>query len=243
LEIKATRGGAVSGALMVVGAADPSVKSQFAQTMIFVRVIRERDPAIADGPAYQQPGSGMAKINSDGSFRVSGLPPGRLVFHLRWAERSSLTINRIERDGAPITQALELKRGEQIGNLRIVVDYANGSIRGQVQIAGGALPPGWRLQVRAERSGQSREPNQLRPFESGGHHAQVDEKGRFLFEHLAPGEYEVIVSAYVRNSANGGVSPAEVEESKQRVTVSNGAETNVTIPYDPTRPAQRKQKQ
>lgn len=235
LEIKATRGGAVSGALTVVGAADPSVKSQFAQTMIFVRVIRERDPAIADGPKYEQPGGGMAKINSDGGFRVSGLPPGRLTFHLRWAERNLLTINRIERDSAPIMQALELKRGEQIGNLRIVVDYANGAIRGQVQIASGALPPGWRLQVRAERSGQSGEPNPLRPFESGGHHSQVDEKGRFLFEHLAPGDYELTVSAHIRNIANGAVSLAQVEESKQRVTVGNGAEVTVTIPFDPKR--------
>ncbi|MGH9837341.1 MAG: hypothetical protein ACREEM_00980 [Blastocatellia bacterium] len=235
LEIRAMRGGSVSGTLTVAGAADPSVKSRLAQTILLIHLFRERDPAIADGPAYQQPGGGTAKVNSDGSFRLSGLPPGRLMFDLYYAERNLLTINRIERDGAPIMQALELKRGEQIGNLRIVMDYANGAIRGQVQIAGGALPPGWRLQVSAGRVRQTKESNELPVFVSGVQSDQVDEKGRFLFEHLAPGNYELTVSAHIRNIANGGALPAQVEESKQRVTVGNGAEVTVTIPFDPKR--------
>jgi protocatechuate 3,4-dioxygenase beta subunit len=234
LEVKASRGATLSGVIAVEGAADPAVKSKLQQTMLSVSVMTVRE-GIMDGSRYNHAGGGNAKIDANGAFRTSGLPPGKVTFHLRGYGRSPFEINRIERAGAPIDRPIEIGRGERIDNLRIVVDYASGSIRGQIKIAGGALPQGWRLHVSASRVKAAEEAGELRPFQTEGGYSLVDDKGRFLLERLAPGEYEVSVNAFVRNNANGGQEQAPVEAVKQRVAVSDGAETPVTIAFDPAR--------
>src|SRR5262249_39214988 len=158
---------------------------------------------------------------------------GELTFSVEAAGSTPFWINRIERGGAPINRAIEIRRGEQIENLRIVVDYANGSIRGQVKILGGELPPNWQLNVAAERVAPSASFEGLPPFSRGGISGQIDEKGRFRIEPLVPGEYEVLVSASIMSNLGG--RGAGVEPPIQRVTVIGGQETTVTITFDPNR--------
>ena len=235
LELKAIRGAVMSGVVAVEGAADPAVKSKLQQSILIVSVLTARE-GVADGSPFNHMGGGHSKIDASGAFRTSGLPPGKVLLHLRGAYgRGAFEINRVERNGARIDRAIEIVRGERIDNLRVVVDYANGSIRGQIKIAGGALPQGWRLHVYASRQRVAEESNELRLFQTEGGYGLVDDKGRFLIERLAPGEYELSVNALVRNHANGGQEPAGAEAVKQRVTVSNGVETPVVITFDPAR--------
>jgi len=149
--------------------------------------------------------------------------------------------NRIERDGAQINHVIEIRRGEHVENLRIIVDYANGSIRGQVKIVGGSLPQGWRLQVYASRTGASEKSGGFPLFQSSGF-VRVDESGRFLIEGLSPGEVEIEVTAVVPNNADGGERSSGAEAVRQRVTVNNDVATSVTINFDPSRRRQEEKR-
>jgi hypothetical protein len=232
--VKAIRGGGVSGAIVIEGAADAALKAKLSQMMIQVAVQRDRSPMIADGPTYEHAGGSMAKVGADGSFRASGLPPGKLLFYLRMFGLEMFTIVRVERDGAPVQQAIELRGGERIQNVRVIVAQANGLIRGQVRVAGGAPPPGWRLMAVARKTGTESSESGI-GFVRHTRDAWADSKGRFLIESLAPGEYDVMITAHVRNPANGDSQLAGAEEPVQRVSVGNGAEAAVTISFDPAR--------
>jgi protocatechuate 3,4-dioxygenase beta subunit len=235
LEVKAYRGSTVSGIVIAAGVTDPAIKSKLQGAMLFVSFLGDRDPATAN--PGNLPGS-SSKISADGRFRFNGAPPGKLMFldHLGSVndglERIPFTFNRIERDGALVNQVIEIRRGEQVENLRIIVNYANGSIRGQVKIVGGNLPQGWRLHVYASRTGASEKSG---GSQSRGAFVRVDESGRFLIEGLAPGEVEFEVTAVVQNNPDGGERPSGAEAVRQRVTVNNDVVTSVTINFDPSR--------
>ncbi len=235
LEVKAYRGSTVSGVVVAAGVTDPAIKSKLQGARLFVSFLGDRDPATAN--PGNLPGS-SSKISAEGRFRFNGSPPGKLMFldHLGSVNdgpgRIPFTFNRIERDGAQINQVIEIRRGEHVENLRIIVDYANGSIRGQVKIVGGNLPQGWRLQVYASRTGASEKSG---GSQSRGAFVRVDESGRFLIEGLTPGEVEFEVTAVVQNNADGEERPSGAEAVRQRVTVNNDVVTSVTINFDPSR--------
>jgi hypothetical protein len=237
LELKALRGSAVSGVVIAAGVTDPAVKSKLQQSALEVSFLGEQDPATAN--PGNLPGR-SSNLSPDGGFRFTGVPPGKLMFlHLEAADHRSgripFTFNRIERDGAPVSHVIEIVRGEQVENLRIFVDYANGSIRGQVKIVGGDLPQGWRLKIYASRIGASEKSGGIPLFQSRGGFIWVDESGRFLMEGLAPGEIEFEVTAVVTNDVDRRDQPSGAEAVRQRVTVNNDGVTSVTINFDPTR--------
>ena len=157
LELKAFRGSTVSGVVIAAGVTDLAIKSKLQQSALYVSILGDQDPATAN--PGNLPGR-RSNLSPDGGFRFTGVPPGKLMFlYLEPANhdtgRIPFTFNRIERDGAPVSHIIEIGRGEQVENLRIFVDYANGSIRGQVKIVGGDLPQGWRLKIYASRIGAS----------------------------------------------------------------------------------------
>jgi protocatechuate 3,4-dioxygenase beta subunit len=236
LELKAFRGSTVSGVVIAAGVTDPAVKSKLRQSALHVSFLGDQDPATAN------PGNlpGLhSNLSPNGGFRFTGVPPGKLMFlHLGPANhggRIPFTFNRIERDGAPVSHIIEIGRGEQVENLRIFVDYANGSIRGQVKIVGGDLPQGWRLKVYASHIGASEKSGGFPLSRSAGGFVRVDESGRFLIDGVPPGEVEFEVTAVVTNNADGGERPSGAEAARQRVTVNNDGVTSVTINFDPSR--------
>ncbi|HEV2666083.1 MAG TPA: hypothetical protein VG324_14290, partial [Blastocatellia bacterium] len=176
--------------------------------------------------------SPYAKVNADGSFTIRGLPAGKVSF-LVISGGNLGPIKRIERDGVEIKDAIEVRPGDEISGVRIMLYQAQGRIRGQVQITGGALPDGLRLHARATRSEPAGESNPSdRISEPRGRisrSAFIDDKGRFVIEDLPAGEYNLSINV-ARRIANG------IREdplwSNQRVTVSENAETPVTITID-----------
>jgi hypothetical protein len=237
LEVKAYRGSTVSGIVVAPGVTDPAIKSKLQQAMLTVGFIGDRDPANAN--LGNLPGD-SARIGADGAFRFIGAPPGKLMLLYlspggHGPGRIPFTFNRIERDGAQVSPVIEIRRGEQVENLRIIVDYANGSIRGQVKIVGGDLPQGWRLRVHASSIGAAEKSGGFSLSQSRGGFVQIDETGRFLMEGLAPGEIEFEVTAVVTNNADGGEQSSGAEAVRQRVTVNNDVVTPVTINFDPSR--------
>lgn len=234
LELKAIRGSTVSGVVVLEGAGDPAIKAKLQQASVSIFVVGKREPG-ADGPAYWGHGQSTTKIANDGSFRLTGAPPGMASFHVGGPQENTFWIKRIEHNGAEIKSGFEIRQGEQITGLRIVLAYANGSIRGQVEIAGGRLPEGWQLHIQAGPIGTAEGRENYPAFRTGWGYTMADEKGRFVIERLVAGEYDLTLQVTVRVNQYDWSGASGMKPIKQRVTVSSGAETPVKITLDPAR--------
>jgi hypothetical protein len=112
-------------------------------------------------------------------------------------------------------RGLEVKEGEQITGVRVIINYGTATIRGFVTIENGPLPQGARIFVRLLKAG---EVPTIRP-------PNVDERGRFLVEGLPAGSYEISVSVF-----GPGLRPRP--EVKQDVVLQDGVVSDVTITLD-----------
>src|SRR6185503_2343205 len=171
LLIKTSKGGTVSGKLVLEGTDDPTVRANLAQTRISASLSNESSRRTLP----------FANINPDGSFRLTGLPAGRLTLNLP-VNRDHLRLMRIERDGVVYPGGIEVKEREQVIGLRVIVSQANGKIRGQLKLPEGVeLPATGRLRVWVRRT---EDPT---AFNSA---VEANAQGQFLLDDLVPGTYE-----------------------------------------------------
>jgi protocatechuate 3,4-dioxygenase beta subunit len=228
LEVKANLGATLSGVIVIEGVSDLAVKAKLQRASIGVRVAGFRESA-GDGGQFELPVGVTAKIAGDGAFRLTGAPSGMASFYMEGGQDAFL-IRRVERDGAEIRSAFEIGRGEQITGVRIVLAQAKGTVRGRVEVAGVKLPEGCQLQIWAIPI-KTTAGNEAAPaFHTNGNgYTVADEKGRFVIERLAPGEYELSLNAMVRVGQYEWSSAPGTSEVKQRVTVTGAAETMVTL--------------
>jgi protocatechuate 3,4-dioxygenase beta subunit len=238
LEIRANRGSTISGIVHIEGVNDRAINAKLQQSAIVVRITGQTG---SDGNHMSREDRGQTgvRIAGDGGFHLAGLAPGMASFELQNGEENIFSIKRIERDGVQIRSAMEIGRGEQISGIRIVAAYNNGTIRGRVKIAGSKLPEGWQLNVSAypidATAGDRADP----AFQLGGGSAFADEKGRFVIENLAPGEYELTYTPMKRGEHNQWSGESE---ATHRVTVSSNGETPVKFKLDLVRRQQENRK-
>ncbi|MBS1790460.1 MAG: carboxypeptidase regulatory-like domain-containing protein [Acidobacteria bacterium] len=224
VEIKAIRGGVISGTSSIEGSTDLTIKSKLTQIWVYAQTESEGEgpPTLSNQPLSHS----RSALKPDGSFLLTGIAPGKIMFGVQPFGAKPLSLLRIERGGVEIKNEIEVAKGEIISNVRLIFTAGSGIIRGQVQTIGGQpLPSGWKS-VGAKLVGN------LMPqwFE-----AQVDEKGRFEFLNLPGGEYELELSVSV---STGPGQMQRLTADKQKVTVASGAEARVTMTYDPTRKPQ-----
>ena len=196
LEIKAHRGLTLSGSVTVEGAKKEEVTTKLAQ--LKVHTTSDRHDIGYD--------SREAAVNSDGSFNIRGLRPGRVRVDLGYEEaRKYFSMLRIQyRDAGgeirviPVTTIWSpwdmpsLPLGESgLKGMRIVVSYHNGSIRGQATITGGKLDSDTRLRAGISRRGEK--------GSSWSTSREVDANGNFSIEGLDPGEYEISIYDEMRS--------------------------------------------
>ena len=150
---------------------------------------------------------------------------GKLSFSVgSWSsigDAKPITISRVERDGVVQPNGIQVQTGEHISGIRIVAAYSSGSIRGVVKVENGALPPSGHLVISLSKVGDSNE--------TMGGGTAVDARGHFLIEGLAAGTYELTVFAYAAEWRRP-------RTSKQLVTVTDGAATEVMLTIDLTPP-------
>jgi len=166
-------------------------------------------------------GSSRSTIGGDGSFRVGGLSAGTANLNLGptmdMTQMKGFMVSRIERDGvAQSPRGIEIKDGEQVSGIRVIVIYGTATLRGVVNVENGPLPPGVRIFVRLSRPGEA--PLNVRP-------PNVDERGRFMADGLPAGSYEILVSV-----AGGNVKPRT--PLKQQVVLQDGNVTDVALTLD-----------
>jgi len=158
----------------------------------------------------------LSPIGPDGSFRVGGLQPGTAFFQLSAQDRSVATgfvVSHVERNGAVLQRGLEIKSGEQVLGVKVVVVYGAGIVRGTVKVENGPLPTGARFSIRLA--------NPDAPSKIIGRTQGADARGRFVIEGVPAGSYDLLVNVYT--PASRPRQPA----SKQKVTVTEGSVVEV----------------
>ena len=165
-------------------------------------------------------------IGPDGSFRLAGLPGGTINLMLGSIMNpvaKGFVITRVERDGI-VSQSsrLEVKDGEQLTGVRVIVSYGTATVRGMVKLENGSLPEGAAILVRLTKPGEVL-PN-FRPL------TVADERGHFLIDSMPAGTYEVWASI-------PGTPSVQARSAKRDVTLLDGQVTELTITIDMAAPA------
>ena len=220
LEIKATRGVSISGLVVIEGTSDPAILKGMTSVRVSASSAAPPSPNAVQMPTF----GGSQPTKPDGSFRLTGIRPGATRISALLMDGSHpLMLARVERDGVELTAPMDVAAGDQITGIKVVMMYGSAMVRGQVNIVGGTLPPDTQLTVSARRLGGA-----MGTGVSGGRPGQVDARGKFVLENLAPGEYEIVLSAFQRGGTSAGTPPRTV---RQKVTVGAG-ETPVTLTLD-----------
>jgi len=207
LVLKLIRSALISGTVVVEGSRKPvpDVKARLI-VMAYAK----------DGGSSWSSGT---QVKPDGTFAISAAMAGTVTLRVGDSDgHNGFTLTRIERDGLVQPNAIQLGATEHLTGLRLFVTYTSGSISGQVKISSGVLPPGARIVLQLARA---EEPN----FGFGG--IEADARGHFLFEGVAAGSYELMTMVYAPSFRFGGVT-------RQTVTVTDGAVTDVTVNVDLT---------
>ncbi len=212
LELKRQRGSSVSGAVVLEGGNNAALMTKLAQVPIGAFLFQ---------PELNSPGMLLSKIAADGSFRIDGLRPGKLRIAPNGQRLpAGFMLLRLEHNGVPAGDAIDIEAGVQVAGVRVVVAYGKAVVRGRVNVRGGTLPAGTRLAVLLRRVGSNgATSSQLSP---------VDERGFFLFEGLAIGDYELILGGAPTMTPDG-VKPSRIAVVRQPLTVTDSAPADVTL--------------
>ncbi|HEU0180391.1 MAG TPA: carboxypeptidase regulatory-like domain-containing protein [Blastocatellia bacterium] len=215
VEIKVRPGGSISGLVVIEGTNDRMALAKLPQLYLNISVRPDQSSLTRmDNP----------KINADGSFRISGLPPcsARIQYYQR-PEARGLAMARVERNGAPVGDGIKVGAGEQVTGVQVVLTYATFTLRGEVKITGGALPAGQNLHAYVRRADQKTTLTD----------AAVDARGQFVIDGLTPGEYEVTVWPIWYEGADP-IDPRiakALSSAKERVIINSG-DQRVTFVVD-----------
>ncbi|HMY71954.1 MAG TPA: carboxypeptidase-like regulatory domain-containing protein [Blastocatellia bacterium] len=227
IEIKLRRGSSIGGVAVLEGVSDPAILGKISQLKLSFSVTSQQDFA---APNQSSP----VTIAPNGTFQLTGIQPGKVRIGLFSDSMSagdpsrSFSLLRVEHSGAIQNDGIDVGAGEQITNVRLILGYGNGVVRGQVKVAGGTLPDTLRILVSARRTDSG---VNLRAGE-------IDPRGQFRIENLPPGEYEVFLSiGYRTQEPPPGFDELQklVANVKQRVTLTDNAETQVTLTLDLSR--------
>jgi protocatechuate 3,4-dioxygenase beta subunit len=217
VEVRVRQGATISGVVVIEGTNDPKARAKLSQISLSATVRQ-----ISYGPPA--PGRGFGRVNADASFRLSGLQPGKVTIAL--SNTRDFLMSRIERNGAPVEGGIEVEAGEQLTGVRVVLAYSTLAIRGELRVIGGALPAGCRFFAMTRRVDQP-----------GAQMTEVDARGQFIVENLAPGEYEVrVFSLYDPEVQQFSLEIRRLISSiKERVVLGGANQQQVTLVVDLSR--------
>lgn len=207
IEVKLHRGASISGVAVVENADKESGLQSFGRVMLSASVVDTQTKTYS---------AGNGAVGTDGTFRIGGLKAGKATIRLFSMGEQEAALLRVERNGVEVQGGFDIQPNEQISGLRVVLTTANCVIKGHVRIEGGSLPSGGTLSVHARRLGGP----SIDPDDSDSE--EVDSNGDFEIEDLAPGSYEVEVSATMPGQEG-------IRSTKQTVNTSTGAPGFVTL--------------
>ncbi len=210
--VKLVKGATVSG-VVVIETEDKAVLAKLPELQL-----RAYMTAAGGGMVSS---SATSPIAPDGSFRLAGLAGGNLFLNIGVPNRplppKGFNVARMERDGVVATRGIEVKDGENVTGVRVILSYGSAIIRGVVALENGPLPQGARVSISLGKPGERH--LGLRP-------PVVDERGRFLIEGIPAGTYELTTIIGITTQQKAA------RVFKRIVTVQDGSTTDVTITVD-----------
>ena len=209
LVITVQKAGSVSGVVVIEGGDDKAMREHLRVTGVSV--------VMANAVSERGGWGHFARFADDGSFRIGGLPAGTATFHI--SSSSRFRIVRIERDGVIQPRGVEIRERENVTGIRLIATYANGSIKGTIQVQNGTLPANAQFSVWLVKIGEDPHLSQT----SNG--TQVDARGQFVIQGLMPGNYVLNTGVYIPGTR-------ENPHKKQEIVVTNGVVTPVTVTLD-----------
>jgi protocatechuate 3,4-dioxygenase beta subunit len=227
VEIKLGTGGSVSGTVIIEGVNDPLSLTARAK-LLEIRIqslVKTPQGAVYKGTA--------ARVNADGSFRIAPVRPGKAKFYTE-PSYDGFWLQRVELDGAIIPGGLEIGPGENLSNVRVIFGYGNLKLRGEVKVIGGDLPPHIQISVSIYR---------VNVPGSGHMQSASDERGRFVFSNLIPGEYVIQMSPSWVSTAKplDDATVRLIHNTKQKISIggagsgNESGEATVTLVIDLSR--------
>lgn len=123
-------------------------------------------------------GASPAALDADGAFHLKKVPAGKYKVQVSWGTSyvKSMRLGSTAIDGA----VLDLSRGSSGADLSILMGAANSSVSGTVEGAGGHASDVIVVLAGEDEHG------------IGMRYAGVGADGTYTFDHLAPGEYQIV---------------------------------------------------
>ncbi len=214
LTVRMIKGSSISGVIVL----EPEDRKAFAK----VTELQIRAYVTAPAGTAASYASISSPVGPDGSFRLSGLSPGQVSFWLTGPfnplASKGFAILRTEHNGVAMPRGIEIKDGDQLTGVRVVMTYGTATIQGTVKLENGVLPEGGRMFVRLMKPGPP-------PAQITG--SPVDARNQFLLEGVSPGLYEVTVMVMSPNNRNPITA-------KREVSVQDGVVNQVSVTVDMT---------
>jgi hypothetical protein len=218
LEIRMKPGSSISG---VITMEDDDNTDRPPQMMLMVQGAKSDTDT---GPGLPMTDFARTNVGPDGTFSIRGIAPGRVKFFgMDLRSFQPLNIARIERDGVPQTEGLDLRPSEHATGVRVVITIANAVIQGDVRIEGGKLPEDAILTVTISKADGGSD-----QIFSSNNDLELDKSMKFKFERLTPGTYNVTLTA-VRDVAGEGPAKSVAPPVTETVTVQKGSTASVTL--------------
>jgi hypothetical protein len=140
--------------------------------------------------------SRSGSVNPDGTFRLDGLRSGptRLWLHYAGEPGDQLEIIRVERNGIPQGDTINVTEREHVAGIRVLAKSVNftGTIRGQLKVENGKLPPPSQLSLNLWPLDENLQPQRSSSIPS----PDLDARGRFVAKGLPAGTYQLTVYVY-----------------------------------------------
>jgi hypothetical protein len=230
LEVKAFRMAGISGTVVLENSNNPQALAQLSKLEITVGPADFASKGMEDSD----------QVKADGSFHLTALQPQdqRAAMRLRLEKApDGFTIVRIERDGVEQSPVFEVRAGEQISGVRIILAYYTAKIRGRITFENGQPTSRPFFLIAAILANDPLKSVELRNLSSQDwldlssrvKTATIDDKGDFTLKGLAPGEYEV-TALFLAGS------PAAPQKSVKTVVVPADGDVEVTFTFDLKKP-------
>jgi 5-hydroxyisourate hydrolase-like protein (transthyretin family) len=207
LEVGVLRTLGVVGRVSVENTNDPKILAKVSEIDLMIELSPDDQ-----GPIMFK----VVRANPNLIFSAYGLKPGRLsVYAYTDNQMASLQFRslRLEANGTPVRE-VEIGNDKQVADLRVVLVYGSGGVRGRVKLENGALPANARIAVDVKDE---------KGFVAGD---WVDTNGNFLLRAIPPGNYTLNVTA--EEPGKRTLGPA----AHQTVSVTNDRVTTADISLD-----------
>jgi 5-hydroxyisourate hydrolase-like protein (transthyretin family) len=214
LEIKMHKGATLQGTVVLEDGASPEVQKKLS-TILLIASARDPNAKATDWFASSFSQSGL---DAAGNVQFKGVRTGRVMFRVEGNGAKGFSLARIERDGAPLADGLQVTAGETITGLRIVLALGSATIRGEIKVEGGTLPDDIGMNIRAKPANKTQNDG----------YGSVDARGKFLIENLNSGSYDLVVETFMNRPPYGKPS-VTLQTNAKTVQVTNGQDAIVNL--------------